>query len=214
VLTVRAAGRGARAQERLLVHVANHVFALTTSAIHPWQKVKGTLRVHAKAWGARTTGIALYVDGRVRSRDRKAPYVLRWDTRRVHDGRHRISLIAGSVDGRLAVRRLPIVVSNDVGPKPKPRHVPPPQITAASVGDGQTVSGTVDWRAHTIGPVARVEFVVDRTVIATETRGPWAASWDTSTVAPGEHTLEVRAYTRDGRRAVRTVTVTVSPPPS
>jgi hypothetical protein len=74
------------------------------------------------------------------------------------------------------------------------------------------VTGVVAWRAHTIGPVARVEFVVDGQVIATQTAGPWATSWDTSTVAARPHVLELRAYARDGTKAIRDVSVTVTAP--
>jgi hypothetical protein len=218
VLTARAVGTG-RAAQRLVVDVSNHEFALTTSALHPWQKVKGTLRVRAMAWGAKTTGIGLYVDGRVISRDRSAPYRLRWNTHRVHDGRHRISLIATSVDGRVARRHLPVVVKNRVAhaktkpvAKPAPKPSAPPQITAENLADLQVVSGTVDWRIHTLGPVARVEFVVDGTVVSTGTREPWSTTWDSSTAAAGAHTLEARAYTRDGQKATRAVTVTVTAP--
>jgi len=86
--------------------------------------------------------------------------------------------------------------------------VPAPQITAQNLADGQSVSGLVDWRAHTIGAVARVEFAVDGTVIATPTTEPWAASWDSTTVPAGTHALEIRAYTTDGQRAVLAITVT------
>ena len=217
VLTVRAAGSGDHAAQRMVVNVVNHAFALTTSKIHPWQKVKGTVKVRANAWGAKTTGIGLYVDGRVVSRDRSQPYSLRWDSRRVHDGKHRLSLVATSIDGRVASRKLPVVVSNHPvkakpKPKPAPRKSAPPQVTATNLADGQTVSGVVAWRVHTVGPVARVEFRVDGAVIARQTREPWAASWDASTAAAGTHTLEASAYTRDGQKATRTVTVTVAPP--
>jgi hypothetical protein len=137
---------------------------------------------------------------------------VRWNSRTVRDGRHWITLAAVAADGRAAKRRLPVVVTNHVvtRPKPKPKPLPAPQVTAQNLADGQTVSGVVDWRAHTIGPVARVQFVVDGTVIATATTEPWATTWDSSTVAPGAHTLEVRAFTKDGRRGVLTVSVTSS----
>jgi N-acetyl-anhydromuramyl-L-alanine amidase AmpD len=222
VLTVRATGKEGAATQRLVVNVVNHDFALTTSALHPWQKVKGTLRVRANVRGARTSGIGLYIDGRVMSRDRIAPFTLRWDSRKVHDGRHWMTLAAVASDGRVAKRRLPLVVVNHPlpkkkplpkpKPKPKPKPLPPPEVTAQNLADGQTVSGVVDWRAHTIGPVARVEFAVDGAVIASATTEPWATTWDSATVAPGAHTLEVRAYTKDGRRAVLTITVTSAAP--
>jgi N-acetyl-anhydromuramyl-L-alanine amidase AmpD len=211
VLSVRATGKEVAATQRLVVRVVNHDFALTTSALRAWQRVKGTLRIRANVRGAKTGGIGLYVDGRVVSRDRVAPYRVRWNSRKVHDGRHWITLAAVADDGRIAKRRLPLVVENHPlpkKPKPKPKPLPPPQVTAQNLADGQTVSGSVDWRAHTIGPVARVEFSVDGTVIASPTTEPWTTAWDSTTVAAGAHTLEVRAYTRDGRSAVLTVTVT------
>ena len=247
VLSVHAAGAHGGATQRLVVNVVNHDFALTTSAIRPWQKVKGTLRVRANVRGAKTTGIALYVDGHVISRDRVAPFTLRWNSRRVADGRHWLTLAAVASDGRVAKRRLALVVSNHPRPKkklvhkpkptpkpqpkpkpkpqpkpkpkPKPKPAPPkplpaPQITAENLADGQTVTGVVDWRAHTIGAVARVEFAVDGTVVAAGTAEPWETTWDSGTVAPGPHSLEVRAYTNDGQKAVRAVTVTVTPPTS
>jgi N-acetyl-anhydromuramyl-L-alanine amidase AmpD len=212
VLTVRASGAGRSATQRLVVHVANRDFALTTSALRAWQKVKGTVRIRANVRGAKTNGIGLYVDGRVVSRDRSAPYTVRWNSHKVHDGRHWVTLAAVAIDGRVAKRRLPLVVANHTvhrpKPKPRPKPFPPPEVTAQNLADGQTVSGLVDWRAHTIGPVARVDFVVDGTVIATATAEPWATAWDSSTAAPGPHTLEVRAFTKDGRKAVLTVSVT------
>jgi N-acetyl-anhydromuramyl-L-alanine amidase AmpD len=200
VLTVRAIGAGHSASERLVVNVANRNFALTTSAIHAWEKVKGVLRVRANVRGAHTGGIGLYVDGHIVSRDRRAPYTLHWDSRRAHDGLHRITLAAIARDGRVAKRRLPLVVSNDVRPK-RPPLTPPEQ----NLADGQIVTGPFEWHAHTVGPIARVQFVVDGAVIATERREPWTTTW---TPTPGSHTLEVRAFTRDGRQA--TVAATVS----
>jgi Bacterial Ig domain len=76
------------------------------------------------------------------------------------------------------------------------------------VADGQAVTGVVDWRVHTIGAVARVEFAVDGVVVAKQTREPWATTWDATNAAPGPHTLEARAYAKDGRSAVASVTVT------
>jgi hypothetical protein len=219
VLTVRASGAGHATTKRLVVHVSNRDFALTTSYLRAWQRVHGAVRIHANVRGARTTGIGLYVDGKIVSRDRSAPYTLWWNSRRVHDGRHWVTLAAVATDGRGAKRRLPLVVLNHPHPAvkkkappaaSKPKPLPPPQVTAQNVADGSTVTGLVDWRAHTIGPVAKVEFVVDGAVVATSTREPWETTWDTAAVEPGQHTLEVRAYTKDGRRGVLAVTVTSS----
>jgi N-acetyl-anhydromuramyl-L-alanine amidase AmpD len=217
-LTVRAVGKYGTAVQRIGVSVHNNAFAVTTSAIRPWQKVNGVIRIHANVQGARTTGIGFYVDGKIISRDRKAPYVLVWNTHKVGDGAHRITIAATAVDGRVARRELILVVKNRPArkaaakPKPKSRPLPPPAIVSQNVADGQTVSGTFTWRVHTTGPVAKLQFVVDGTVVATETREPWSEAWDTTTVADGQHTLEVRASTPSGTTATADVTVTVQQP--
>jgi N-acetyl-anhydromuramyl-L-alanine amidase AmpD len=218
VLTVHAeGGRGRTASQRLVVLVHNRDFALTSSALHAWQKVKGTLRIRANVRGATTAGIGLYVDGHVISRDRQAPFTLRWNSRRVHDGRHRITLAAVAIDGRVARRTLPLVVANHPVKKPVPKAVskpvPAPQVISQTVADGSTLSGLVTWRAHTIGPVAKVEFLVDGSLVGRVVREPWTVSWDTSATADGSHVLTVRALTRSGRAGVATVTVTVSQAP-
>jgi N-acetyl-anhydromuramyl-L-alanine amidase AmpD len=224
VLALRVTGGGRTAWKRSIVRVVNHDFALTTSKLRPWQKVSGLLRIRANVRGAKTTGIGLYVDGKVISRDRAAPFTLRWNSHRVADGRHRITLAAIALDGRVARRTLPLVVSNRahrghavVKPKPKPRPKPKPlpaaKIVSQTVVDGSTVGGVVDWRAHTIGPIARLQFVLDGTVLATATQEPWSTSWDTTAVAPGAHVLAVRALAKDGRVAASaTVSVTVEQP--
>jgi hypothetical protein len=137
-----------------------------------------------------------------------------------------------ATDGRVVRRTLPLVVSNHARtrpvpkktatPKPKPKPAHPIRIVSQTIVDGSTVSGVVMWGAHTVGPVAKVQFLVDGTVIATATREPWAATWDTSS-AIGGHTLSVRALAVDGKLgASSTVSVTATaapeapppPPPS
>jgi N-acetyl-anhydromuramyl-L-alanine amidase AmpD len=224
VLVVRAVGPDrTTATSRLTVSVRNHVFAVTTSKLEPWQKVRGALTVRANVFGARTTGIGLYVDGKVVSRDRKAPYRLSWNTHRAGDGKHTVTVAAEAVDGRVAKRKLVVVVANrrpvaKPKPKPKPKPAPAPKpvpiaVTSQSLADGQTVQGTVIWQVQTTGPVARVEFVVDDGVRGSATSAPWSYSWDTAAEAPGQHTVVVRAVAADGRVAEARATVTVSAPP-
>jgi N-acetyl-anhydromuramyl-L-alanine amidase AmpD len=216
VLVVRAFGSGASASQRLVVRVVNHAFALTTAGIRDWQKVKGVFRIRANVTGARTTGLGFYVDGKIVSRDRRPPFTLAWNTHRVGDGAHRITLAATAIDGRVARRRLVLVVHNRPAARPKPKAPKPlPAPLPAplqSIVDGSTLAGVVDWRAHTSGPIARVEFLVDGKVIATDTGEPWETTWDTTTVADGPHRLEVRDYTRDGRKGTAAVSVTTSQP--
>ena len=221
VLVVRAVGAESSAVQRLVIRVVNHTFALTTAGVRDWQRVKGVFHIRANVTGARTTGIGFYVDGKVVSRDRRAPFTLAWNTHRVGDGGHHITLAASAVDGRVVRRRLVLVVRNRpiVKPRPKAKAKTKPKPTTAplpppaqSIVDGSTLGGVVDWQAHTSGPIARVEFVVDGKLVATDRSEPWDFSWDTTTVADGAHRLEVRDYTRDGRRGVTAISVTTSQP--
>ena len=81
-----------------------------------------------------------------------------------------------------------------------------------SLSSGQTVGGSVPWQVQTGGPVVRVEFLVDAVWVATVTAEPWATTWDTSTLAPGDHTVSVRAVTTGGRAAVASAVVSVTAP--
>lgn len=74
----------------------------------------------------------------------------------------------------------------------------PPAPAAPTVGvtvptDG-TVNRTTQFSANaTAGAgINRVEFLVDGTVIATDTSAPYSADWDTSTVADGTHSVTAR----------------------
>ena len=166
--------------------------------------------------GAKTNGIGLYVDGRVVSRDRSAPYTVRWNSHKAHDGRHWVTL-AAVADRRTrgetaaaARRREPRRAKAVPKPKPKPKPLPATEVTAQNLADGQTVSGLSTGGRTRSGRSRESNSCVDGTVIATVTTEPWATAWDSSTAAPGAHALEVRAFTKDGRKAVLTIAVTSS----
>ena len=116
-------------------------------------------------WGAKAAKMVFSVDGRRRTVDRRPPFLFSWGTTRAKPGRHVLLVAATSVDGRTAVRRIPVVVY-----RPKPRPVPKPKpapkpvplaIAGQSVADGQEATGLVVWRVDVRGRAARVEFLVD-----------------------------------------------------
>ena len=57
--------------------------------------------------------------------------------------------------------------------------------------------------------VASVQFRIDGRIIATDAAAPYSASWNTTSVADGPHTLTVIAKDRAGKTATTTGTVTV-----
>jgi subtilase family protein/Big-like domain-containing protein/peptidase inhibitor I9 len=106
-----------------------------------------------------------------------------------------------------------------IGAVAGPPDTTPPAATLTAPTGGATVSGTVSLAAtatDNVG-VAKVEFLVDGAVVATDTASPYTAAWNSATVANGTHTLAARATdTSNNVSPLSTVTVTVSntaPPP-
>jgi hypothetical protein len=221
VLELRAYGDGTRHDiTRRTVVVDNRAFRLTTAGARDWSRVRGTVRLRARAWGAKARSVVLKVNGRVIARDARTPYAFRWNTRRVKDRKHVLELEARSVDGRVATRRLALVVRNRPvrPPRPKPKPVPPKApplaIVDQSVADGQEVGGLVVWRVFVQGRVERVEFSIDGTVRGTDVAAPYTLGWDTALETPGPHVLAARAVGPNGKAVTARVTVTVPERPA
>ena len=209
---------GRHVVQRFSATVANRPFEVTSS-LGPWRKVRGVVRVRARARGSRAVRVTLWVDGRRVASDARAPFVFGLDTRRRTDGRHRVELVAESLDGRVARLRTPVVVAN-VRPKPKPTPKPAPRppakpafaVGATSLAEGGTVTGFLIVRAEVIGRAARVEFWIDGVLRGTDRGRPFTLGWDTAAETPGRHRVVARAFAPDGRVAERAVTVVVAPP--
>jgi len=90
----------------------------------------------------------------------------------------------------------------------------PPAVTISYPLAGSTVSGsrvTLSATATDAGSgVAKVEFIVDGALLATDTASPYSATWQLRRVAKGPHTITVRAYDRAGNRSETTAGVTVN----
>jgi len=73
-----------------------------------------------------------------------------------------------------------------------------PYARVAAPADGASGSGTVTITAGTSGAVRRVRFFADGKQLGTRTSSPWRWKWNTSTVAPGAHTLRVLVEAANG----------------
>ena len=95
----------------------------------------------------------------------------------------------------------------------------PPAVSLAAPPGGP-VSGTVDVTAAASDDVgvAGVQFMLDGTTLGGEdTASPYSVSWDTTTAAPGSHTLTAAARDAAGNRTTSapvTVTVPGTPTPT
>jgi len=209
---------------RAAIIVDNRAFRLTSAGARPWKKVRGTLTLRSRVWGAPAKQVSFRVDGRVRSIDRKAPFTFSWTTKDSKDGKHLLELVATALDGRVTRRRIPVVVANRAvaplpkpqpkPPKPKPAPAPTPlRIVSQTVANGQIVTGLVLWRVEP-SLAATVEFLVDGVVRGADVAAPYTFGWNASAETPGEHVLTARAKSTNGKTADATVTVTVPAPAS
>jgi VWFA-related protein len=73
--------------------------------------------------------------------------------------------------------------------------IPPLAISLADLAPGSTVRGQVELRPTipNTPKVDQVEYALDGAPLATVTEAPYAFTWNTSTVPPGDHTLTVTA---------------------
>ena len=208
------AGPGRYDIARKTVVVDNKSFALTSAGARPWTKVRRPVRLRVRPWGARAAKMTFRVDGRRRAVDRRAPFRFTWNPARAKAGRHVLEVVAVSVDGRKATRRIPVVVPQRA-PKPKPQPKPPKppaapvlRIVSQSVSEGQTATGLVVWRVEAVA-AARVEFLVDGVVRGTDVAAPYTLGWNASAEPPGPHRLTARALGKSGEAVEASVTVTV-----
>ncbi len=88
-----------------------------------------------------------------------------------------------------------------------------PSVDITSPSAGATISGTVTVKAGAGDDygVAKVEFLVDGSLIGVDTQGAdgWTASWNSTTVSDGQHTITATATDTTGQTATDTVTITV-----
>jgi hypothetical protein len=203
------AGPGRYDVEGTRVVVDNKTFALTSAGARPWMLAPSTIRLRVRPWGQKAASMVFTVDGKRRSVDRRAPFLFSWSTRRAKPGKHVLVVVATSVDGRTATRRIPLVVQAPPKPKPKPTTRPKPvplAVTGMSIADGQEVTGLVVWRVDVRGRAEHVEFLVDGVVRGTDVAAPYTLGWNASAEPAGPHRLTARAV---GTKTVEaTVTVT------
>ena len=164
-------------------------------------------------------GVQFRIDGvNFGAEDTTAPYSISWNTTAAANGSHTITALARDAAGN-NTPSAPVTVTVANVPPPPP-DTTPPTVSITSLGNGQTVRGTVTLTASAsdnVGVVG-VQFFGDGTLLGAEaTTAPYSISVDTTTTSDGSHTLT--AIARDAAGNLTTsapVTVTVSnasPPP-
>ena len=113
-----------------------------------------------------------------------APFVYAWDTTGVAPGPHVFTFTATDASGNQGTAQISLNVQ------------PPITVQITMPGDGHVlndstiISTTVSAQAQ----IARVEFWVDGTPLATVTGKPFETQWDLAKVAAGSHEIKVMAF--------------------
>ncbi len=205
------AGPGRYDIARKTIVVDNKSFALTSAGARPWTRVGGTVKLRVRPWGAKASTMAFFVDGRRRAVDRQPPFLFAWNAARAKPGKHVLQVVATSVDGRIAKRRIPVVAAKRIVAKPKPPADPALKILSQTVADGQELTGLVIWRVEVAGQARRVEFLIDGALRGADVAAPYTFGWKTEADTLGTHRLTARAIGK--KTAEASVTVTVPSPP-
>jgi hypothetical protein len=95
----------------------------------------------------------------------------------------------------------------------RPVDLTPPLVQVIAPANGAVLSNLVALTASASDSgsgLARVEFLVDDTVIAAIQSSPYTANWQSATVSNGAHTILARAFDNDGNESTSTpLSVTV-----
>jgi hypothetical protein len=91
----------------------------------------------------------------------------------------------------------------------------PPSVALTTPADGSTVSGSVQLAATASDDVGvvKVEFLVNGSLVATDTSAPYTATWDSATALNGKAQLAARAWDAAGNTTSFTVKVSVQNDP-
>jgi outer membrane protein assembly factor BamB len=206
--TIRAvatdtAGQTAAAQ--ITVNVNNGDAPPTVSLTAPADGAKVSGNVAIRAAAADDKGVAkveFLVDGAVVGQAASAPFETTWNSATAPDGVHTIAARAVDTSGQTAQAAITVTVDNVDSP---------PTISITAPSSGATVSGTITIKASAADDrgVAKVEFIVDTTLLSTDTAAPYEAVWATSSAADGTRTLSAVVTDSAGQTARADVTVVV-----
>ncbi len=124
--------------------------------------------------------------------DDKAPYQAAWDTTTVANGEHRLKVVAVDALGQQGFAHQRVEVGNEGGACD---NLPSVVLVAPENEDYVTGEVTVEVQASDDEGVVSVQLFVDNGLLVEDTSVPYRATWDTSELDEGPHTL--KAIARD-----------------
>jgi hypothetical protein len=207
VKAVARDGRGNQATSTITVTVSNDLSAPTVALTNPAHGtiVTGTLAVSATAADDQGVfGVQFKVDGvPLGTEDAAEPFEVAWNTLTASNGIHTLTAVARDASGRETAASVVVTVANDATAP----------VVAMTSPTGGSVSGTVTVAATATDDVgiASVRFLIDGSNLGHEdTTAPYEATWVTSGVGNGVHTVTAVARDIAGRETTASTVVTVA----
>jgi hypothetical protein len=153
------------------------------------------------------TKVEFYMDGTLLGTDTSSPYSFSLNTTLYPNGTHSLTAKAFDSSNNSKVSSAVTITINNVI-----ADTTPPSVILVTPASGTTISGTynISATAADANGVAKVEFLVDGSVKATDTSSPYSYSFDTKSVANGSHTISAKAYDTAGNSQPATAAVTVN----
>jgi hypothetical protein len=199
--------RGNKSTSAITVTVSNDLSAPTVALTNPAHgaTVNGTLALSATAADDHGVfGVQFKVDGiPLAAEDAAEPFEVLWNTLTASNGLHTLTALARDASGKETAASIVVTVANDATAP----------VVALTSPAGGSVSGTVTLAATATDDIgiAGVRFLIDGSVLGQEdTSAPYEATWVTSGVGNGEHTLTAVARDAAGRETTASTVVTVA----
>ncbi|HLF05923.1 MAG TPA: Ig-like domain-containing protein [Thermoplasmata archaeon] len=200
---------GNRNVAKITVFLDNDRIRPVVSVIEPVANasVKGSVVVEALASDDRSLAkVDLYVDGNFslsNSSGSGGTYGFLWDSTSVAAGAHVLMLVAVDATGNSASASVSVTV------EPQDKQGPAVAIIEPVIGQNLRREAQVLVNASDPSGVAKVEFLVDKVIMANATGAPYAWTWDTRSAPNGARELRARATDTLGNVAEAAITVLV-----
>ncbi|MDO8536639.1 MAG: Ig-like domain-containing protein [bacterium] len=212
-LTAVAIAAGASGRASITVTVTGGLTRPVVSFVTPQNgaTVSGLtpVTVSVSADKPAVTKVDFYRDGLFLGSDSAAPYTVNWDATQVLNGSHSLTAIARTTN--VSISGSNTITVNVTG------GLSAPIVSFVKPLAGATVWGTVPIEVSVSAntpAVTGVDFYADNKVIVSGKTSPYVASWDSTDVVPGTHTLTATARTTNASiSGSRSIQINVIPVP-
>ncbi len=147
--------------------------------------------------------VEFYLDGKMETTDRQAPFEWRWDTAAFPSGKHAVSARAHDTIGLTAEDSITVKVDQ------------PPSVSFLNPAAGSEVMGVVPLSVSAKDDfgVRRVLFYVDDVIRSTDRERPFRYDWDTASASNGEYRLKAVCFDTYAQAAQAEIPVFLIPHP-